>query len=89
MQIWFNGVCNGMLIALFAVAFSVVYIPSGVFYVAVAGIYVFAAYIAMQLMQWGIPSFLAFPVSVATGAALSMLFDQFNHMPLHRFGTCQ
>ena len=57
MQILFNGLCNGALIALLAmafvvvylptkvfyIAFVVVYLPTKVFYIALAGIYVLAA----------------------------------------------
>ena len=84
MQICFNGICNGMLIAILAVAFSIVYIPTGVFYIALAGIYVFAAYIAMQMLQWSAHWSIAVIISLSVGAILSMLFDQFNHMPLQR-----
>lgn len=38
-QILFNGLCNGALIALLAMAFVVVYLPTKVFYIALAGIY--------------------------------------------------
>lgn len=53
MQILFNGLCNGALIALLAMAFVVVYLPTKVFYIALAGIYVLAAYLTKQLMAWG------------------------------------
>ena len=37
MQIIFNGLYNGALIALFAMAFVVVYLPMTVFYIALVG----------------------------------------------------
>ena len=84
MQVCFNGICNGMLIAILAVAFSIVYIPTGVFYIALAGIYVFAAYIVMQMLQWSVHWSLAVFISLSVGVMLSILFDRFNHMPLQR-----
>ena len=84
MQVCFNGICSGMLIAILAVAFSIVYIPTRVFYIALAGIYVFAAYIVMQMLRWGIHWSLAVVAAVMAGAMLSMSFDLFNHMPLQR-----
>ena len=45
MQILFNGLCNGALIALLAMAFVIVYLPTKVFYIALAGVYVLAAYL--------------------------------------------
>ncbi|MBO4630958.1 MAG: branched-chain amino acid ABC transporter permease [Lentisphaeria bacterium] len=84
MQVFFNGICNGMLIALFAVAFSIVYIPTGVFYIALAGIYVFAAYITMQMLQWTGSWQLAFSAALIACIVLSMLFDRFNHLPLKK-----
>ena len=82
MQIWFNGICNGMLIALLATAFSIVYTSTGVFYIALAGIYVFSAYAAMQMLEWGMHWIVVCVGTLACGAFLSVLFDCLNHRVL-------
>lgn len=82
MQIWFNGLCSGATIALLAVAFSIVFIPTGVFFIALAGIYVVSAYIALQLLRWGVPWYIASLCAVASGILISLLCDYFNHQPL-------
>ena len=39
MQILLNGLCNGMVIALLAIAYTIVYLPTKVFFIALAGVY--------------------------------------------------
>lgn len=84
MQILFNGLCNGALIALLAMAFVVVYLPTKVFYIALAGIYVLAAYLTKQLMTWGLPWPVAVVGALASGVGVSLLCDLLNHRPLER-----
>ncbi len=73
-QILFNGLCNGALIALLAMAFVVVYLPTKVFYIALAGIYVLAAYLTKQLMAWGLPWPVAVIGALAAGVGVSLKF---------------
>ena len=84
MQIIFNGLCNGALIALFAMAFVVVYLPTKVFYIALAGIYVIGAYLTKQLVDWGVPWPVAVGGALAAGVGISLLCDLLNHRPLER-----
>lgn len=84
MQIIFNGLCNGALIALLAMAFVIVYLPTKVFYIALAGVYVLAAYVTKQLMAWGLPWYLAVAGALVVGVGLSLLCDILNHRPLER-----
>ena len=84
MQIIFNGLCNGALIALLAMAFVVVYLPTRVFYIALAGIYVLASYLTKQLMLFGLPWPFAVLGALAVGVGVSLLCDLLNHRPLER-----
>ena len=84
MQILFNGLCNGALIALLAMAFVIVYLPTKVFYIALAGVYVLAAYLTKQLMAWGLPWPLAVLGALAAGVGVSLLCDLLNHRPLEK-----
>ena len=84
MQIIFNGLCNGALIALFAMAFVVVYLPTKVFYIALAGVYVLGAYLTKQFSAWGLPWGIAVGGALASGVGISLLCDFLIHRPLER-----
>ena len=84
MQILFNGLCNGALIALLAMAFVIVYLPTKVFYIALAGVYVLGAYLTKQFMSWGLPWPLAVLGALASGVGVSLLCDLLNHRPLEK-----
>lgn len=87
MQILFNGLCNGAIIALLAMAFSIVYLPTGILYLALAGIYVISAYITMQFLNWGFPWFTAVSIAIFAGILISVLCDLLNHRPLENKGS--
>lgn len=79
LQIIVNSLCAGAGVALFALAFNVVYLPAGVFYIAIAGVYALAPYLALQFYQWGAwPSF-AVIGALLLGAGVSMLMCWANH----------
>ena len=84
MQILFNGLTNGFVIALLGISFTVVYLPTRIFYIALAGIYVLSAYLMWQGMQWGFSPLTAGAATVAFGTILSVLMDICNHQPLER-----
>ena len=65
-------------------AFVVVYLPTKVFYIALAGIYVLSAYLTKQLMAWGVPWPVAVIGALASGVGVSLLCDLLNHRPLER-----
>ena len=84
MQILGNGILNGLIIALMALAFQLVYLPTKVFHVALGGIYVIAPYIAWVCLKGGLPWYLALPASLAFCALFAIAIDYFNHAPLAR-----
>lgn len=85
-QIVINSVCAGAGIALFALAFNVVYLPTGVFYIAIAGIYSIAPYFAMEFQKAGMPPVAAWFLSAAAGGIFSLLMCYANHAPIARRG---
>lgn len=87
MQILFNGLCNGAIIALMAMAFSIVYLPTGTFYIALAGIYVISAYITLQFLNWGFSWFPAVAIAIFAGILISVLCDLLIHRPLEKKGS--
>ncbi len=84
MQILASGILNGLIIALMALAFQLVYLPTNVFHVALGGIYVIAPYVAWICLKAGVPWYLALAASLAFCALFAIAIDYFNHAPLAR-----
>jgi branched-chain amino acid transport system permease protein len=74
MQILVNGLISGAAIALLAVAFQTVYLPTRVFFLGLAGIYSLAPFIALTLFSffhsWTLASVGAFAVCTLLSLAL-------------------
>ena len=84
MQIFVNGIITGLTIAVLALAFSVVYLPTRVFHVALGGVYAFVPFIAWACLRLGWPWQLAMTMAVLIGVGLSMSCELVNHCPLER-----
>ena len=84
MQILGNGILNGLIIAMMALAFQLVYLPTKVFHVALGGIYVIAPYIAWICLKGGVPWYISLAASLAFCALFAIAIDYFNHAPLAR-----
>ena len=84
MQILANGLVSGLTIAVLAVAFSVVYLPTRVFYIALGGIYAAAPFVAWAGVQAGWPWLVATLAAVAVAVTLSLACERFNHALLER-----
>ena len=87
MQIFFNGLINGLTLAVLALGFSLVYLPTRVFALALAGIYVLTPYLVWQAQQWGIPLAGAIIVALSFVVLLNLAIEWFNHRPLVRRGA--
>ena len=84
MQIIVNGLISGLTIALLALAFSIVYLPTRVFHVALGGVYASIPFIAWACLRWGWPWYLAMTVATLTGVGLSLVCELVNHARLER-----
>ncbi len=84
MQILANGIVAGLTIALVALAFNIIYLPTRVFHVALGGIYAVAPFIAWTCIQGGWPWYVATVVATITAVGLSVSCEIFNHYPLER-----
>jgi branched-chain amino acid transport system permease protein len=82
MQIVVNGFVSGIIIALVAVAFQAVYLPTRIFFIGLAGIYAGAPYFAHACIGAGLPWPFALAVSVALSVGLSMALEWGTHSPL-------
>jgi branched-chain amino acid transport system permease protein len=87
MQLLINGTILGLTISVLALAFTVVYLPTRVFHLALGAVYVAAPFIAWTLLQgrWGWPAAVA--AACLAGVLLSLLCELINHSPLSRKGA--
>lgn len=84
MQILANGLIQGLVFALLAVAFNTVFLPTKVFFVAQAGVYALAPYLALQLMRWGMPAPVWIGAPMLVCAAVAALMEVGSHRRLVR-----
>lgn len=84
MQIFLNGLISGAAIALLAVAFQAVYLPTRVFFVGLAGIYALAPFLTRSALSAGLGWRLAIVITVTACALVSFLCGWLNHGPLAR-----
>ncbi len=84
MQFILNGLITGSAIALLALAFQMVYLPTRIFFIGLAGIYSVAPFIALSGLQGGWGWFGAISVAVFVSVALAVLMEWANHAPLAR-----
>jgi branched-chain amino acid transport system permease protein len=88
MQALFNGLASGFAIALFAAAFQIVYLPTRIFYVGLAGIYTLAPFLALSFSGW-MPWSAALLAASVAGAILSVVCELMVHRPLARNGASE
>jgi branched-chain amino acid transport system permease protein len=84
MQWLLNGVANGSLIAVLALAFMLVYSTTGIFYVALGAIYAVAPFVAQSVADAGSPWWLALVSGALAATVLSAAVEAVNHWPLER-----
>lgn len=86
MQIFWNGIISGLTIALLAMAFNVVYLPTRVFHVALGAVFSAAPFVAWQIListgSWP----LAIVLALLSGTLVSLACEAFNHARLERNG---
>jgi len=82
MQVLANGVIAGLAVAVFALAFQLVYLPTRIFYFAIAAVFAVAPFPAWQMVQWGVPLVVAVPAAVAVAALLSCMMERLTHGPM-------
>ena len=84
MQILLNGLVSGSAIALLAMAFQAVYLPTRVFFIGLAGVYAAVPYIAHAMLSGGGPGWLAAIGATVISVDLCLLCEWANHAPLSR-----
>jgi branched-chain amino acid transport system permease protein len=84
MTLVINGLISGLVIGLLALAFTTVYLPTRVFHLALAGVYTCVPFVALTVMSYGWPWYVAVPVAMLTGICLSVGCELLNHRALER-----
>lgn len=84
MQILLNGLIAGCAISLLAVAFQLVYLPTRVFFIGLAGLYSLTPYFVWACQTAGLSLALAIAIAVVAAILLSVLCEWMNHAPLTR-----
>lgn len=87
MQIILNGLISGAAIALLAVAFQMVYLPTRVFFIGLAGIYSLAPFLVLAVSKAGMPLAVGVALAVATCMLVAVACEWLNHAPLARKGA--
>lgn len=87
MQIILNGLISGSAIALLAVAFQMVYLPTRVFFIGLAGLYSLAPYLVFSAGKAGWPPAFGVAVAIAVVVALAVVCEWLNHARLTRKGA--
>ena len=81
MQILINGILQGILIGATGMAFSLVYRTTGVFYIALGGVYALAPYLALSLLSAGAPLVFSLALAVCAAIVFGILAEKFIHWP--------
>lgn len=84
MQILINGVVSGSAIAILAIAFQAVYLPTRVFFVGLAGVYAIAPFLALTIRSHGGGWWAAVAAALLGGIGISLLCEWANHARLAR-----
>ena len=84
MQIFINGTIQGLLIALMATGFSVVYNSTGIFYIAQGALYALSPFLILSLINSGVTVLIAIALTLILVVVFSMFFEKVNHFPLHK-----
>lgn len=87
MQIFANGLISGLTTAVLAVAFSVVYVPTRIFHIALGGIYVAASFFAWAVLEATGSVALSIVVAIGGSVLLSVGCEALNHAQLERKGA--
>lgn len=84
MQVVLNGLIAGSAVALLAIAFQIVYLPTRIFFVGLAALYSLAPYVYLAFQSASLGQWPSTLMTLACIIALSLAFEWLNHAPLSR-----
>jgi branched-chain amino acid transport system permease protein len=84
MQIIVNGLVTGAAIAILALAFQTVYLPTRVFFIGMAGVYAISPFIALSVVRAGGNQWIAGTASAVAAVIICVACEWLIHAPLER-----
>lgn len=84
LQSLLNGIIQGLLFAVVGVAFSLVYVTTRVFHLALGATYALAPYVLLGALHIGAPWFLGVVCAALIAIALGLIGEELMHWPLER-----
>lgn len=84
MQIIINGFISGTAIALLALAFQCIYLPTRVFFMGMSGVYAMTPFVAWSVLKAGGGWWLAIPASMAVAVLLCLICEWLIHLPMEK-----
>src|SRR6202012_5644838 len=84
LQLACNGIVTGCALGIVAVSFSFIYATTKIFHVAHAGVYTLGGYLAWSLIGHGLPSPVAFIISIAACTVLGALIQSLLYAKLEQ-----
>jgi branched-chain amino acid transport system permease protein len=84
MQIFINGIIQGLLIALMAMGFSIVYNSIGILHIAQGAVFAISPFLLLTLINSGIGVAASIAITLAGVVLISLLFELLNHSPLYK-----
>jgi branched-chain amino acid transport system permease protein len=88
LQLLLNGLSNGCAFALVALGFALIYNTTRIFHFAHGGIYVLSVYLFYSFYtQYGLPIWLALPITLSLAALVGILIDLIIYRPLDKRGA--
>ena len=79
MQFFINGMVTGLNIAVLSLAFSVVYLSTRIFHIALGGVYVLVPFVAWTTLQHNLGWIISISLALASGIILSLACEFLNH----------
>jgi branched-chain amino acid transport system permease protein len=86
-QVFLNGIVSGLNIALLAMAFSLVYVPTRVFHIAIGGVFAVVPYVVLQGQRLSLPAIWSIIAGLVVAVILSLGCEWLNHARLERKGA--
>src|ERR1700742_4980164 len=84
LQLAVNGLVTGCALGIVAISFSFIYATTKIFHVAHAGVYTLSGYLAWSLLGHGVPTVLAFLISILVCTALGALIQTLLYAQLEK-----
>jgi branched-chain amino acid transport system permease protein len=84
MQIIVNGIVSGTAIAVLALAFQCIYLPTRVFFIGMAGVYAMTPFVAWSVLDAGGSWWMAITAAAIVAVLLCLVCEWLIHLPMEK-----